>query len=115
MSPGLEPAGEVRLVLTTCPDAEVARSLATALVEARLAACGNVVPGLTSIYRWRGAVETDDECLLLLKTRAGRLDDLATRLEELHPYEVPEILVLSPIEGAREYLRWVVEETEVGS
>lgn len=108
----LEAGGPVRLVYTTCPDTATARSIARTLVEERLAACGNVVPGLVSIFRWRGAIETEKECLLLLKTTAGRLDALAARLAELHPYEVPELLAVPVEHGASAYLRWVVEETE---
>lgn len=106
-----EPGGEVRLVFVTCPDRPVAESIARALVEERLAACGNVIPGLVSIYRWEGAVETDAECLLLLKTRARLLDALSERLHDLHPYDVPELLAVDVERGAPAYLRWVVEET----
>lgn len=105
------PAGAVRVVLTTCPDAATAEGIARALVEERLAACGNVVPGVTSIYRWQGRIETAGECLLILKTAAGRLAGLSARLTELHPYDVPEVLALPVEAGAPAYLRWVLEET----
>lgn len=111
MSAALESGAGVRLVLTTCPDEDVARGVARALVEEKLAACGNVVPGITSIYRWKGAVEEAGEWLVLLKTAASRAEALAARLEELHPYDVPEILVLEVERGAGAYLRWVLEET----
>ena len=101
----------VRLVLATCPDAATAERLAHTLVTERLAACGSVVPGLTSIYRWQGAIETAAECLLLLKTRADRLDALAERLLDLHPYAVPELLALPVERGSADYLAWVVEES----
>ncbi len=107
----LESGTPVRLVLTTCPDAEVARRIARALVEERLAACGNVVSGVTSIYRWKGAIEEAGEWLLLLKAPAAQVEALAARLTALHPYEVPEILVLEIERGAGAYLRWIVEET----
>lgn len=107
----LEPGGEVRLVFVTCPDRVTAERIARALVEERLAACGNVLPDLVSIYRWEGAVETDAECLLLLKTRDGLLDPLSDRLHALHPYDVPELLAVEVERGAPAYLRWVVEET----
>lgn len=110
MSEALE-ATDVTLVLTTCPDADTARTIARTLVEERLIACGNVVPGLTSIYRWRGEVETAAECLVLMKTRSERVEPLARRLAELHPYEVPEVLVVPVDRGAPAYLRWVVEES----
>ena len=104
----------VRLVLTTCPDEATAEGIAGALVEERLAACGNVIPGLTSIYRWKGAVERADEWLLMLKTSAPRVEPLAARLKELHPYDVPEILILDVARGDSAYLRWVVAETQAG-
>lgn len=112
---GTAPGGDVRLVFVSCPDEEVAASIARAVVEERLAACGNVVPDLVSIYRWQGAVETDAECLLLLKTRAGLLDALSDRLHALHPYDVPEFLAVEVERGSPGYLRWVVEETRSGS
>ena len=111
----VEAGGEVRLVFVTCPDRSTAESIAGTLVEERLAACGNVVPGVVSIYRWEGSVETDEECLLLLKTRAALLDALSDRLHALHPYDVPELLAVQVDRGAPNYLRWVVEETGAGS
>jgi len=101
----------VRLVLTTCPDAQTADALATALVEERLAACVNVLPGIRSIYRWQGAVERDDEVLLLIKTTADRQDELVARLETLHPYELPEALAVEAVGGLAAYLDWVAEQT----
>jgi periplasmic divalent cation tolerance protein len=111
MSGALEPGGSVRLVLTTCPDESTARRIARTLVEERLIACGNVIPDLSSIYRWRGVIEETGECLLLMKAPAERLAALAERLPALHPYEVPELLVLDVERGAGHYLRWVLEET----
>ncbi len=104
--------GPARVVLTTCPDEESARRIAAALVEERLAACVNVVPGIASVFRWEGAVETAGEFLLLVKTRVERLETLAARLTELHPYDVPELLALQVDRGSPEYVRWVVEETQ---
>ena len=111
MSAGLDPGGSVRLLLTTCPDEGTARGIARTLVEERLIACGNVLPGISSIYRWRGTIEEAAECLLLMKAPAERLDAVAERLHALHPYDVPELLVLDVERGAGPYLRWVVEET----
>ena len=98
------------VVLTTAPDADVARSLATRVVEERLAACANVVPGVTSIYRWEGAVQEDSEVLVILKTTPAGYGHLRDRIAELHPYEVPEILVLDTPEGSADYMRWVADE-----
>jgi periplasmic divalent cation tolerance protein len=101
----------VRAVLVTVPDMEVAERLATRLVQTRAAACVNLVPGITSIYRWEGNVERADEVLLILKTSDERLPDLLARTAELHPYDVPEILALEVPEGHGPYLAWVARET----
>jgi periplasmic divalent cation tolerance protein len=101
----------VRVALTTAPDAEVAVRIARALVEERFAACANLVPQVRSIYRWQDRVEDDSEVLLVIKTRADRIDALAERLRALHPYELPELIVL-PVEGGlAAYLDWVCAET----
>ncbi len=106
---------DVRLVITTCPDEGTGEAIVRALVEERLAACGNIVAGVRSIFRWQGRVDTEVECLVLLKTRDSRLDQLARRLDELHPYDVPELLAMKVDRGAIAYLDWVVEETTSGS
>jgi periplasmic divalent cation tolerance protein len=95
------------LTLVTCPTAAVGRRLGAALVRERLAACVNVVPGLTSIYRWKGKVETAREVLLLVKSTAARAKRLASRVKELHPYETPEVLTLRIASGDAAYLRWL--------
>jgi periplasmic divalent cation tolerance protein len=101
--------GQALVILVTFPDAETARRIVTTLVEERLAACGNLVPGVESIYRWQGAVETASEVLVLLKTENSRYEALESRLKELHPYEVPECLALTVAEGSLPYLRWLNE------
>ena len=101
----------VRLVLSTCPDAQTADSLATALVDERLAACVSVLPGVRSTYRWQGAVERSEEVLLLIKTTADRQDELVERLKTLHPYELPEALAVEAVGGLAAYLDWVAEQT----
>ena len=113
MSPVTASGDAVRVVLTTFPDEESARRVGRTLVEERLAACANVVPGVVSIYRWEGAVETAEERLVLLKTRAALVERLAERLVALHPYAVPEVLSLEVDRGAAAYLRWVADETVV--
>ena len=102
---------EVLVVLVTAPTAEVAAGLARALVEARLAACGNVVPGLRSIYRWEGRVHDESEALLVLKTTRDRFEALRDEVLRLHPYDVPEVLALPVEAGAARYLAWVAGET----
>lgn len=98
---------DVLLVLVTTPSAEVAAGLARALVEARLAACGNVVPGLRSIYRWEGAVCDEAEALLVLKTTRARFEALRDEVLRRHPYEVPEVVALPLEAGSEAYLAWV--------
>lgn len=103
--------GEFLVVLSTVPDHGTATGIARALVEARLAACVNVVPGLTSIYRWEGAVHEDAELLLVIKTRRALFDELARALSAAHPYEVPEIVALPLAGGGAKYLAWLAEST----
>jgi periplasmic divalent cation tolerance protein len=95
------------VVLVTTPSAEVAAGLARALVEAGLAACGNVVPGLRSIYRWEGQVQDEAEALLILKTTRPRFEALKDELLRRHPYQVPEVLALPVEAGSEAYLAWI--------
>jgi periplasmic divalent cation tolerance protein len=99
------------VVLVTAPTPERAAELARTLVEERLAACGNVVPGLRSIYRWEGKVQDDAEALLLLKTTRGRFEALRDRVLALHPYQVPEVIALPVEAGSAKYLEWIAAET----
>ncbi len=103
---------EVRVVLVTAPDMETGLKIGRTLVEERLAACANIIPGLRSIYRWQGAIEDDPELLIVIKTRAGLVDRLADRVKKLHPYELPEVVALPAVGGLGEYLDWVIDETE---
>ena len=110
------PAGTaVRVVLMTAPTVEVARELAGEVVGERLAACANVLPGLTSIYRWEGEVKHEGEVLVILKTTAGAVEQLRARIVELHPYDVPEVVVLSVEAGHEPYLAWVRAEVDAAS
>ncbi|UHQ20788.1 divalent-cation tolerance protein CutA [Lysobacter sp. KIS68-7] len=102
------------LCLTTCPDADSARRIADALVDARLAACVSVVPGVHSTYRWQGAIERGDEVLLLIKTTHEALPALQARLPELHPYELPELLAVEAA-GLPDYLQWIAREVQAPS
>lgn len=88
--------------------------MARALVENRLAACVNVVPGVESIYRWQGEVETAQEALLIMKTTAARFGELRHRILELHRYAVPEIVAIPIVEGSASYLSWVAGEVGKG-
>lgn len=107
-------ADAVTVVLTTAPDGETAERIARALVGEGLIACANVVPGVTSIYRWEGEVRRDGEVLVVMKTTRGRLAALFGRAAELHPYEVPELLALDVSAGLPAYGRWVADETQAG-
>ena len=102
---------EVRVVLVTAPDEEVAARIARQLVAERLVACANLLPRVRSIYRWEGEVQDDAEVLLVLKTQARRISALATRVRALHPYELPEIVALDVSGGDAGYLDWVIAES----
>ena len=104
-------ATEALVVMCTVPDASVADSIATALVEARLAACVNRLPGVRSTYRWQGAIERAEEVLLLAKTTRARFPALRDRLVALHPYELPEVLAVEIGSGLERYLGWIASET----
>jgi periplasmic divalent cation tolerance protein len=99
------------LALTTLPDQGAAKRLARMLVGERLCACVNIVPGLHSIYRWKGRVCIDEEVLLVLKTSAAKGARLQARLLELHPYDVPELIAWPLSQVAPAYARWLSEAT----
>lgn len=97
------------LVVTTCPDQHSADKLAQALVEQKLAACVQQIPGIRSFYRWKGNIEVDNEVLLHIKTRASWFEEVVASITALHPYELPEIIAL-PLQAASEpYLKWLDE------
>ena len=104
----------VSVLLATVPDAEVGRRLARALLQERLIACANLVPGVASLYRWEGELQEEDEVLLVMKTRSGLVPRLVARIPELHPYELPEVLALRVDDGLPAYCRWVLDETGGG-
>ena len=100
------------VVLVTCSTLAEARRIARAVVEARLAACVNILPGVvTSVYRWKGKVESARERLLLIKTSRKRLAKLQAAVEQLHSYEVPEFIAVPIVAGSRAYLEWVEENS----
>lgn len=104
-------AAEMVLCLSTAPDAATAERIGRTLVEERLIACANLVPGVVSVYRWEGEVRREGEVVLLMKTRRTRVARLKERLAELHPYEVPELLVCGVLDGLAPYVGWVLDET----
>ena len=95
------------LVLSTSDSAEQAREIARGLVEKRLAACVNVVPGIRSIYRWQGKMEETGEHLLVIKSRRDLFERLQRELEQMHGYEVPEVIAMPVAEGSADYLAWL--------
>jgi periplasmic divalent cation tolerance protein len=99
------------VILCTVPDEAAAERLAKGLVEERLAACVNAIPGVKSFYRWQGNVETGTEIQLVIKTRAERFDELAAWISANHPYEVPEIVAIPADRVSEAYLAWAVSET----
>ena len=95
------------LTITTCPDKESAESLAYILVENGLAACVNIIPGVTSVYEWQGEINKGQECILLIKTRADIYEDLESTIRSEHPYELPEIIAVPIEQGLSTYLSWL--------
>lgn len=98
---------DFQIVLSTCADREEAERIAHHLVEQHLAACVNIVPGVQSIYRWQGAVESATEVLMLIKTSTARTQEVQSAIASLHSYEVPEYLVLPILGGSNAYLAWL--------
>lgn len=99
------------VVYCTCPDQAVAEHIAETIVGERLAACVNLAPGLTSIYRWEGEIQRDAEWLLMIKTRGAVYALLEARIRELHPYDTPEIIALPILAGSATYLDWITDNT----
>jgi periplasmic divalent cation tolerance protein len=95
------------VVLSTCATEEEAEKLARVLVEARVAACVTMVPGVRSVYRWQGAIESAAECLLIIKSSRQLFEPLRMALEEAHAYDVPELLAVPVVEGSANYLNWL--------
>jgi len=104
----IESGEEVRVVLITAPDPTIARRLALGLVEARLAACVNLVDDVRSVYRWEGRVEEEVEVLMLVKTSAQRLPELGSWIEREHPYDTMEFIALRPEEIEGRYAAWLL-------
>ena len=99
------------IVYTTFPDEETARSIAAALVEERLAACVNIIPGMRSVYRFEGKIAEDAELVGIVKTRTGRLREVEARIKTLHPYDTPAILHLALAGAEAETMGWLLGET----
>jgi periplasmic divalent cation tolerance protein len=100
------------ICLVTAPSREVATALATKLVDKRLVACVNVVPGVQSIYRWKDEIVIDEEVLMIIKTDQRLASELQSLIISEHPYEVPEFVVIKPQDVSASYAQWVVGATE---
>jgi periplasmic divalent cation tolerance protein len=104
---------DAMVVMTTVASADEAVSLIKTLLERRLIACGQIVPGVRSLYRWNGKIADEAEVIVYLKTRAARIDSLEVAFAELHPYKVPELLALPVTAGLSRYLSWITAETSL--
>jgi len=102
---------EARLVYMTAGSLDEAKSLGAMLVDERLAACANIIPGMISVYRWQGEVRNDEEVVLIAKTRADLAEPLVARVREVHSYDCPCVLVLPVETGNPAFLAWIAEET----
>ncbi|BFH74341.1 divalent-cation tolerance protein CutA [Sulfurisphaera javensis] len=100
------------LALTTTSGMETAKKIAKTLVDERLAACVNIIPYVKSFYVWEGKTTEDDECLLIIKTHIKEKENLIRRIRELHPYTVPEIIIINFNDGLPEYLKWISESVK---
>ena len=100
------------LVMITAPGENTAREIADRLVNERIAACVNILPGVVSIYTWQGEPNEDDEVMLIVKSTQGMFyDRLVPAVRQIHPYDVPEIIALPIIQGSEDYLAWIAETT----
>ena len=100
------------VIFITAPNEDEAAGIGRSLVEARLAACVNIVRNIRSIYTWQGNIEDDSEALMIVKTRKSLFKALSAKVRELHSYDVPEIIALPVTDGSEEYLKWLKESTE---
>ena len=100
------------LVLCTFPETESVKSVAETLVNEKLAACVNVIPGVQSIFRWQDKIDNANENILIIKTKDSLYDELEVRIKELHPYELPEIISVPIDKGLNKYLDWISESTK---
>jgi len=101
----------VAIVYSTIDDFKEAKNIANALVEEKLVACVNIIPNIHSIYRWKGKIENDDECVIIAKTDDNKVKKVIQKIKSMHPYELPDIVVLPIIGGLKEYLEYITNET----
>jgi len=103
------PVETFSMAFVTAPNHEIAKSLASGLVSGKLAACVNILPGVTSVYEWEGKVNEDPEVLMMIKTRTSRIPELTQYVQKNHPYDVPEVITTSIEGGSAAYLSWLRE------
>ena len=101
----------VAVVYTTIDNIQDARKIANTLVEEQIVACANIIPKIESVYRWKGKIENDEECIIISKTTDSNIKKTIQRIKELHKYELPDIIVLPIVGGLKEYLDYIVNET----
>lgn len=99
------------VIYCTVPNEFSANLIASTLIDENLAACVNIVPSVTSVYKWEGTVQTDSELLLIIKTQQSKFEEIEKRIKELHENSIPEIIALPIIKGSEEYQNWIVKET----
>ena len=99
------------IAMVTCPDEETAERISEVILQKRLGACVNVMPGITSRYWWKGKIEKDSEVLMLIKTKEALLEKIEETVKEHHPYDVPEVIAVPIAFGSSEYLNWIDSET----
>ena len=104
--------GDYCLVFTTCNDGSTAEKIATELVTSQTAACVNMINSVKSVYQWENSIETDEEIILVIKTRKSLLDDLEKKLVDIHPYELPELISVPIESGSEKYLNWLAANTK---
>lgn len=105
------PTDDYIIVLTTCNSSEIASSIAESLVSNKLAACVNIINGIESVYQWQGKIEHDKEILLIIKTQQYLYSQLEQAIQELHDYELPEIIAVPINTGEKNYLNWIQSAT----
>ncbi len=105
---------EISIIFSTAPDEAEASLIAERLIESGSVACCNIIPGIKSIYRWKGEIKKDDECMLIIKTSKSEVGKVIAEIKSLHSYEVPEIISIPVIEGNEDYIQWVKSITKGG-